>query len=756
MPEAKVIKAAIRIKGMSCASCVARVEGGLREQPGVVSVAVNFATEQAIVEFIPDAINLDNLAAAITERGYIPYIDELAGHQNVVEQDREMRQASLKAVTVRLMVAGGLIIPIFGLNMSEGAVLSAHHGFLLQWLCATPIQFWAGWQFYHSAWAAAKHKTTDMNTLIVMGTTAAYGYSLVATFTPGVFTNAGMTPVVFYDTAAAIIVLILFGRMLEARAKEKTSEAITKLVGLQPKHARVVRNGEEHDIPIDTVCVGDIVVVRPGEKIPVDGIIDEGSSTVDESMLTGESVPVDKHPGNEVIGATINRSGSFRFIAKRIGKDAALSHIIRLIHEAQGSKPPIAKLVDTIASYFVPAVIAVAGFTFIVWWVFGPTPAVTLALLNLVAVLIIACPCALGLATPTSVMVGIGKGAEYGVLIRKSEALERARTLTTVVFDKTGTLTKGEMEVHKITPLCAGWDSNQILFYAASAEKNSEHPMGEAIVKAAADQGVLLDTPTEFIAVSGQGVRAVVKDSLVRVGNLRFLESEALNVSVVQDTVTQLAEHGFASMCVAVNQDIVGTVSIADSLKEHAANAILAIKEAGIEVAMLTGDNCWTATAVAESVGIERVISEVLPAQKSEIIKQLQAEGKVVAMVGDGINDAPAIAQADIGIAIGTGTDVAMETADVTLIGGDVRGVMTAITLSRATLRNIKQNLFWAFAYNVTLIPVAAGILYPLWGILLNPIFAAGAMAMSSVSVVGNALRLRWFRPPMALQVTGR
>ena len=751
MPVAEIAKATIPIEGMSCASCVSRVEGGLRERSGVTSASVNFATEQAVIEFLPNQVSLQDLATTITELGYTPHLADEAGDGNPVERERETRQAALHALTTRLMVAVGLAIPIFGLNMIEIAALSVQQRLLLQWLLATPIQFWAGWQFYQSAWAAAKHKTTDMNTLIAMGTTAAYGYSVVAILKPGMFAAAGVVPAVYFDTAAAIIVLILFGRRLEARAKGKTSEAITKLIGLQPKQARVIRKGEEHDIPIETVRVGDIVVVRPGEKIPVDGTIEDGTSTVDESMLTGESVPVDKHPGDEVIGATINRVGSFRFVAKRVGKDTALAHIVQLVQEAQGSKPPIAKLVDTVASYFVPAVIGIAALTFVVWWSFGPEPSMTLALLNLVAVLIIACPCSLGLATPTSIMVGIGKGAEYGILIRKSEALERARTLTTVVFDKTGTLTKGKMEVQEIVSFGNGWEPDRILFYAASAEKGSEHPLGEAILKTAKERDIKLDDPKDFVAVSGLGIKATVGEETIRVGNLRFLEGEGLEVSTVQEKVTQTSEHGFTAMCVAVNKEIVGIVSVADSVKEYAAEAISAIKKADLEAVMLTGDNKYTARAIAHLVGIDRVLSEVLPDQKSEEIKRLQAEGKIVAMVGDGINDAPAIAQADIGMAIGTGTDVAMETADVTLIGGDVRGVVTAMALSRATLRNIKQNLFWAFAYNVTLIPIAAGVLYPIWGILLNPIFAAGAMAMSSVSVVSNALRLRWFQPPIRI-----
>ena len=751
MAATATIKATIPIEGMSCSSCVARVEGGLRDRSGVTSAAVNFAAGQAVVEFSPNQVSLQDLATTITDLGYTPHLLDDERDQNPVERDRETRKAALQSLTIRLMTATGLAIPIFGLNMIEISALSVQQGFLLQWLLATPIQFWAGWRFYQSAWGTAKHKTTDMNTLIAMGTTAAYGYSVVATLAPGVFAAAGVAPAVYFDTAAAIIVLILFGRMLEAHAKGKTSEAITKLIGLQPRHARVVRNGEEYDTPIETVRVGDVVVVRPGEKIPVDGTIEAGTSTVDESMLTGESIPVDKRSGDEVIGATINRTGSFRFVAKRVGKDTALAHIVQLVQEAQGSKPPIAKLVDTVASYFVPAVIGIAALTFFVWWSFGPEPALTLALLNLVAVLIIACPCSLGLATPTSIMVGIGKGAEHGILIRKSEALERARTLTTVVFDKTGTLTTGIMTVQDITPTIAGWDPDRILFYAASAEKGSEHPLGEAILNTAKERKITLEDAKHFAATSGLGIKAIIGEEVVRVGNLRFLKHEGLQVTALHNQVTETSTNGFTAMCVAVNKEIVGIICVADSVKDHAAEAVSAIQKAGLEAVMLTGDNRYTATAIASSVGIDRVLSEVLPDQKSEEIKRLQAEGKIVAMVGDGINDAPAIAQADIGLAIGTGTDVTMETADVTLIGGDVRGVITAIELSKATLHNIKQNLFWAFAYNVTLIPIAAGVLYPLWGILLNPIFAAGAMAMSSVSVVSNALRLRWFRPPMAV-----
>tara|TARA_B100000315_G_scaffold259641_2_gene316468 strand:- start:4631 stop:6886 length:2256 start_codon:yes stop_codon:yes gene_type:complete len=751
MTATKISKTTIPIDGMSCASCVARVEEGLRQRSGVTAASVNFATEQALIEFIASQITLRDLETTITELGYTPHLPEDSGDQNPFERNLKSQQTRLQSLTTRLMVATSLAIPIFVLNLAEIPSLTTQQGYLLQFLLATPIQFWAGWQFYHGAWVAGKHKTTDMNTLIAMGTSAAYGYSMITTFLPSTFVTADITPSVYFDTAAAIILLILIGRSLEARAKGKTSESITKLLGLQPRQARVIRKGEEHNIPVETVRVGDIVIVRPGEKIPVDGTIEEGTSTVDESMLTGESFPVDKQPGDEVIGATINQTGSFLFLAKRVGKNTALAHIVQLIQDAQGSKPPIAKLVDTVSSYFVPIVFGIAVLTFSLWWSIGPEPAITLAILNLVAVLIIACPCALGLATPTSIMVGIGKGAEYGILIRASEALEQARTLTTVVFDKTGTLTTGIMAVQDTIPLDADWEPNHILFYAGSAEKWSEHPLSKAIVLEAKRREITLESPKEFLASSGLGIKAIVRTKQVHVGNIQYFKSMGFDITNVQPKVIELSKHGLTTMCIAVNNKPVGLLSVSDSVKDNAAKAISGLQDTGLEVVMLTGDNQYTATAVANSVGIAQVISEVLPEQKSEVIKQLQHEGKIVAMVGDGINDAPAIAQANIGMAIGTGTDVAIETADITLIGGDLRSVITAITLSRATLRNIKQNLFWAFAYNITLIPIAAGILYPLWGILLNPIFAAGAMAMSSVSVVSNALRLRRFRPPMAL-----
>jgi Cu+-exporting ATPase len=580
-----------------------------------------------------------------------------------------------------------------------------------------------------------------------VGTSAAYLYSAAAVLAPGLFAAAGQAPAVYFDTSAAIITLILFGRLLEARAKGRASEAIRKLAGLQPRRALVIRNGREQDLPIDEVKIGDLVLVRPGEKVPVDGIVRQGASALDESMITGESLPVDKQPGDPVIGATLNRTGSLRVEATRVGRETALAQIIRIVEEAQAAKPPLAKLADRIAAVFVPAVMGIAGLTFVLWLLLGPAPAFTHALLNAVAVLIIACPCALGLATPTSVMVGIGRGAEHGVLIRGGDALERAHQLTTVVLDKTGTVTRGEPSVGAIMPCADGWTAEQILALAASAEQDSEHPVGAAIVRRAKEQGIPLRPVTSFAAVPGHGIRATVAgppDSRVWLGNRRLMDTEQIPVSPqVEQTAGHLAEAGLTPMYVAVGAEkglVVGVLAVADTLKDHAREAVAALQRLGLEVVLLTGDNPRTAQAIAGQLHVSRVLAEVLPDQKAREIKRLQDEGKIVAMVGDGINDAPALAQADVGIAIGTGTDVAMEAADLTLITGDPRGVVTAIALSRASTVNIKQNLAAAFIYNVLLIPAAAlG-----W---LNPIWAAAAMALSSVSVVGNALRLRRFSP---------
>ena len=754
---AKVEKVSLPIQGMTCASCVNKVEKALSSLKGVTHVSVNFATERASVEYIPEEVTIRDFKEVVQEAGYEVLEVKVAGstlrEEDIVEKERLAREGELSRLKGKFIIGAILLAPIlilmYGASLFEKWVgLSKETNFFIQFLLATPVQFWAGWQFYVGFWKAAKHKTSDMNTLIAVGTSAAYLYSLIATFLPHLFMVKGLMLDVYFDTSAAIIVLILLGRFLEARAKGRTSEAIKKLIGLQPKTARVIRNGEEKDIPVEEVALGDIVVVRPGEKIPVDGIVREGYSSVDESMVTGESLPVEKKTGDNVIGATINKTGTFRFEATKVGRDTVLAQIIRLVQEAQGSKPPIARMVDVIASYFVPVVISIAIVTFIIWYFFGPHPALTYAFLNFVAVLIIACPCALGLATPTSIMVGTGKGAENGILIRGAEALETAHQLNTIVLDKTGTLTKGEPSVTDIIE-SERFTKKEILTLAASAEKGSEHPLGEAIVNKAKEEDLTLSHSKDFHAIPGHGIEVMIDSKRILLGNLRLMEEKGVVLNGLSDRAEHLSNEGKTPMFLAVEGEAAGIIAVADTLKENSKDAVEALNRMGLEVVMLTGDNQRTAKAIAHQIGIDRVLAEVLPEKKAEEIKRLQAEGKKVGMVGDGINDAPALAQADVGIAIGTGTDVAMESSDITLIGGDLRGIVTAIALSKATIRNIKQNLFWAFAYNTILIPVAAGVLFPFFGILLNPIFAAGAMAFSSVTVVSNALRLRRFKPPM-------
>ncbi len=747
------------VTGMTCASCVGRVERALEKKvPGVLEATVNLANEKATVRYLAGEAEPRDLEKAVEGAGYgvVREGEAEASTEDAQEKEyRKLRNNFLVAAALTALILVGSLphmlgfmppIPMGWLNLGLLAL-------------ATPVQFWAGWRFYRGAWGALRHGQANMNTLVVLGTSAAYLYSAVATVAPGLFAGAGGRADVYFDTSALIITLILLGRLLEMRAKGRTNEAIKKLAGLQAKTARIVRGGEEVDVPVEDVEIGDVVVVRPGEKVPVDGRVLSGESAVDESMITGESIPVTKRGGDEVIGATINRTGSFRFEATKVGKDTALSQIIRMVEEAQGSKAPIQRLADRISAVFVPAVIAAALATFGVWWAFGPEPAFTLALLNMVAVLIIACPCAMGLATPTSIMVGTGKGAESGILIKGGEALEGAHKLTTVVLDKTGTLTKGEPELTDVL-VTDGILDEELLRLVASAERGSEHPLGEAIVKGARSRGLSLSDAEEFEAVTGGGVRACVEGREVLVGNRRFLTEYGVSEDGLVSRSEDLAAGGKTPMFVAVDGKPAGLVAVADVVREESGEAVERLHSLGLEVAMLTGDNPRTAGAIAKELGIDRVLAEVRPEDKAGEVKRLQAEGKRVGMVGDGINDAPALAQADVGVAIGTGTDVAMEAADLTLISGDVRGVSRAVALSKATVRNIKQNLFWAFAYNVALIPVAAGVLYPLFAgsagtvpdILrpflgeygfLNPILAAAAMALSSVTVLTNALRLR-------------
>ncbi len=743
----------LSIEGMTCASCVRRVERALLRLPGVLSATVNLATEKATVRYVPGTVALEDFRRAVERAGYRIREEQTAptGLPAVGAQD-ERQRVEERTLRLKLLFSLAASALILGVMFSPWKLpLSMAQENLLLFVLATPVQFWAGWQFYRGAWAAARHFTSNMNTLVALGTSAAYLYSVVATLFPDVFHHAGLTPATYYDTSSIIIALILLGRYLEARAKGQTSAAIKRLLGLAPKTARVLRDGTEVDVPVAELQVGDLIRVRPGEKVPVDGIIVEGRSTLDESMLTGESMPVEKGPGDEVIGGTLNRSGSFTFRATKVGADTALAQIIRLVEEAQGSKAPIQRLADVISSYFVPGVLALAALTFVAWLLLGPEPRLTYALQATISVLIIACPCAMGLATPTAIMVGTGKGAEYGVLIRGGEALELAHKVTAIILDKTGTLTRGKPAVTDVLPV-NGRSEQELLRLAAAAELGSEHPLGEAIVARARELGLLLVEAQEFEAIAGRGVHARVEGREVLLGNAALLEQRGISLDGLLPQAEVLAAAGKTPMFVGVDGRPAGIIAVADTLKPESAEAVSQLHALGLEVWLLTGDNRRTAEAIARQLGIRYVMAEVRPEQKAEKVKELRAQGKVVAMVGDGVNDAPALAQADLGIAIGTGTDVAIEASDITLVGGDVRGVVTAIALSRRTISTIRQNLFWAFAYNVVLIPVAMGVLYPIFGALLNPVLAAAAMAMSSVSVVTNSLRLRSFRPPRSAE----
>jgi Cu+-exporting ATPase len=727
------------VRGMTCAACVGAVERALKELYGVLSVSVNLAAEKASVEYIPTIVGFADFKRTIKEAGY----DAEQLGDEFVDSERGRREKEYGELRTQFSISAALSFPIFIGNMLSVPVLS---NWYVLFALATPVQFWSGMRFHRAAISALRHGTTNMNTLISVGTNAAYIYSTAAVFAPGLFFAGGIAPQVYFDTSAAIITLILLGRLLEARAKGKTSESIRRLMGLQAKTATVVRDGNEIDVLIEEVVAGDIVVVKPGGRIPVDGTVVSGYSTVDESMLTGESLPVEKIEGDTLFSGTVNKTGSFRLRALKIGRDTALAQIVRLVEAAQGSKAPIQRLADKIASVFVPAVLGIAVLTFFIWFIAGPRPSFALALMNFIAVLIIACPCSLGLATPTAIMVGTGKGAENGILIRDAEALELSHKIEVVVLDKTGTITKGEPEVLDIAP-AGGIVPDTVLKIAAAAEKLSEHPLGKAIIKKAAEKGMDVADPLDFTAMPGGGIKAKVMvdggEAEVFIGNERLFRNEGFDLSPVINSARLAASRGRTPVFVAADKKMIGVLSIADTIKNGSPEAIKELYSMGIEVIMITGDHKSTAEAIAKEVGIDTFFSDVLPGQKVEIVKKIKSRGKVTAMVGDGINDAPALAEADVGIAIGSGTDIAIEASGLTIIKGHLKSVADAIRLSRLTIRTIKQNLFWAFFYNAIGIPVAAGVLYPFGGPLLNPMFASAAMAFSSVSVVSNSLRLR-------------
>ena len=735
----------LAISGMHCAACAGRIEDALQGLAGVQQAQVNFATERAAVHFNSAEVDAPVIRRRIEEIGYgVPAVDP----DDPMDLERLARAAEIRDLSTKFLVSLALGIPVMlgsmpGLFPWAPAWLQQPVALLI---LATPVQFWVGWSFYQATWAAIKQKSADMSTLIALGTSAAYAYSAAVTFLPQAFTDLGVGTHVYFDTAAMILALIVLGRLLEARARGQTSEAIRKLMGLQARAARVWRHGNTVDIPVGDVAIGDLVLVRPGEKVPVDGDITEGGSTIDESMLTGESLPLDKAVGDAVFGGTLNRSGSFTMRAERVGRDTVLAQIVRLVEEAQGSKAPIQRVADRVARVFVPAVMVIALLTFAAWLAWGPAPAIAFALLNFVAVLIIACPCALGLATPTAIRVGTGKGAELGILFKSGPALETAHRLQAVVLDKTGTLTRGEPSVTDVATH-NGFTDTEVLRLAASTERASEHPVAQAIVAAARADSLELEAATNAQALPGRGVTATVGSHAVRIGNHALMEDADIALGKLQEIAEGLAGDGKTPVYVALNGKAAGIIAVSDTLKPYAREAVVALRQLGLDVLMLTGDHQRSAEAVARQVGIEAVLAGVLPDQKAAQVKRLQSQGKRVAVVGDGINDAPALAQADVGIAIGTGTDIAMAAADVSLISGDLRGVATAMQLSRRTMRTIRQNLFWAFIYNLLGIPVAAGILYPIFGVSLNPALAAGAMALSSVSVVCNSLVLRRFRP---------
>jgi P-type Cu+ transporter len=730
-------KVVLQIGGMSCINCAKSIEKALGHHEGVYNAVVNFAAENVSIEYNSQQISLPSIKKIVQDSGY----QVIEQHQQKIREDTagEERKRHIRHLKILLSTSVTLTIPILVLMWLSPLPMEQNN--ILMFLLATPVQFIVGWTFYIGTYKGLRNKTTNMDTLIAVGTSTAWVYSTVVTFAPDVFPGAG----VFFDTATMIMSFILLGKLLDAVAKGRTSEAIRKIMGLQAKTARIIRHGEEQEIPVEDVQVGDIVVVRPGEKIPVDGTVIEGYSAVDEKVITGESIPVEKRIGDQIVGATMNKTGMLKFKATKVGKDTVLAQIISMVEDALTSKAPIQRLADIASGYFVPAIIITATISALFWY-FIVGASFIFSLTVFIAVLIVACPCALGLATPTAIMVGVGKGAENGILIKSGEALEAVYKLQAVVFDKTGTLTKGEPEVTDIAP-SDPFGEAQLLQFAAIAEKNSEHPLGAAIVKRAKEMGIQVDEPELFNAIPGYGVEVEQGGAKILLGNRKLMEANNLDIRMLEGKMSAFEEEGKTAMLLAVDNQLAGLIAVADTLKEHSADAVKTLQQMGLEVIMITGDNKRTAKAIAAQAGVNRVFAEVLPSEKAAEIKRLQSEGKVVAMVGDGINDAPALAQANIGIAVGSGTDVAIETGDIVLIKNDLRDVVVAIQLSRATMKKIRQNLFWAFFYNIVLIPLAAGAFYPIIHVLFNPVYAAAAMASSSVTVVTNASLLRRFKP---------
>ena len=743
----------LNIEGMSCASCVGRVERALQAVTGVTRVSVNLATERATVE---GSANSQALIDAINQAGYQASVNQPAGGQD--DQQTARKDAERLGLQRDLSFAALFTLPLFIIEMGGHFIPAIHHwvtntigtqtSWLIQFVLASLVLFGPGLRFFRHGIPALLRAAPDMNSLVVLGTSAAWGYSVIATFFAGLLPTG--TANVYFEAAAVIVTLILLGRLLEARAKGRTSQAIQRLVGLQPKTARVQRDGQIVELPISAVVDGDLLEVRPGERLPVDGEVLDGSSYVDESMISGEPLPVAKQTGDSLVGGTINQQGTLTMRATAVGADTVLSQIIRMVEQAQGSKLPIQTLVDKVTLWFVPAVMAAAALTFIVWLIAGPAPALSFALVNAVAVLIIACPCAMGLATPTSIMVGTGRGAEMGILFRKGEALQSLKDAAVVALDKTGTLTAGQPTLTDLE-VSNGFQEDEVLALVAAAESRSEHPLARAIVEAAEQQGITIPTVSQFESVTGFGIAARVNDQPVHIGADRYMQQLGIDISSFAGSATRLGDEGKSPLYAAIDGRLAAIIAVADPIKADTTAAIQALHQLGLKVAMITGDNQRTADVIARQLGIDEVVAEVLPQGKVDAVTQLKQRYGQLAFVGDGINDAPALAQADVGIAIGNGTDIAIEAADVVLMSGSLQGVPNAIALSQSTLRNIKQNLFWAFAYNSALIPLAAGALYPAFGLLLSPVFAAAAMALSSVFVLANALRLRRFSAPAAI-----